>query len=424
MKEITERVYPLPDFNVGLLNSGPVTVLFPEYPCGSGKIADYNRSAALSHIAKMLIEPQYYLSQKEKEVRGFQIIRRKYPADVKTPSQKAEFLYRQDISYRIKAVELPENLDDIEQLELPMLLNEIRIPEQNEKYCSVDGVVFSKDLKTLIKFPGYKDLDSYSVPEGTENIREGAFDNSIIGELVLPSTIKVLKNGMFHNVSIGSLVCRDGLEKIESEAITDCMISEMSLPGTVRKIEDHAFKGTAGLHRFECSSDEISVGVGIFSNGYFSNVDWWPWSVIPKATFLNSEISYIDVPDGVEIIDDCAFAGCRRVKRVRVPGSVRYLGPRTFDEAPGFCADFEMPEQLFKYIFRVPALSKVNGRERQEILGSDNHFEDEKEVIEFQLLSLKNYIESSRIKVFAGKRKITDLISLYTKIASDLSSGE
>lgn len=40
----------------------------------------------------------------------------------------------------------------------------------NQDYSSLDGVLFTKDRKTLLKYPLGSTVLSYSVPEGTEEI--------------------------------------------------------------------------------------------------------------------------------------------------------------------------------------------------------------------------------------------------------------
>lgn len=45
----------------------------------------------------------------------------------------------------------------------------------NQELCSVDGVLYSKDLKTLIKYPDLKSNDSFIVPSSVENISAYVF---------------------------------------------------------------------------------------------------------------------------------------------------------------------------------------------------------------------------------------------------------
>ena len=62
-----------------------------------------------------------------------------------------------------------------------------------------DGVTFSADGKTLIKYPRDKVGEEYIVPEGTEIIGEKAFyDNSNLSKVTLPSSLKEIEDCAFY----------------------------------------------------------------------------------------------------------------------------------------------------------------------------------------------------------------------------------
>ena len=52
-----------------------------------------------------------------------------------------------------------------------------------------DGVIFSIDGKTLIKYPTDKFYKEYIIPEGTEIIDRKAFVGAQIGKVTLPTTL-------------------------------------------------------------------------------------------------------------------------------------------------------------------------------------------------------------------------------------------
>ena len=54
-------------------------------------------------------------------------------------------------------------------------LTEILVDEDNISYCSVDGVRFTKDGKTLMEYPVAKPDTAYTIPDGTESIADQAF---------------------------------------------------------------------------------------------------------------------------------------------------------------------------------------------------------------------------------------------------------
>lgn len=77
-------------------------------------------------------------------------------------------------------------------------LQEIKVAEGNTAYTAIDGVLFTKDKKTLVTYPiGSDRRVAYQVPYGVETIDEGAFDNSKLAHVTLPSTTITIYNGAF-----------------------------------------------------------------------------------------------------------------------------------------------------------------------------------------------------------------------------------
>ena len=54
-------------------------------------------------------------------------------------------------------------------------LKSIEINKNNNKYKSIDGVLFTKDGKTLITYPASKEESSYIIPIDVEEIEFDAF---------------------------------------------------------------------------------------------------------------------------------------------------------------------------------------------------------------------------------------------------------
>ena len=55
-------------------------------------------------------------------------------------------------------------------------ISEFDVHASNQNFTSIEGVLFSKDVKTLIAYPNLKDTDDYHIPSGTEIIGFRAFN--------------------------------------------------------------------------------------------------------------------------------------------------------------------------------------------------------------------------------------------------------
>ena len=82
----------------------------------------------------------------------------------------------------------------------------------NNFFTAVDGVLFSKDMKTLVAYPRNKAGTSYSVPTGVKTIRKPAF---------------------YRNRNLETVTLPDGVERIEHWAFLSSKIKHVNIPESV-----------------------------------------------------------------------------------------------------------------------------------------------------------------------------------------------
>ena len=80
----------------------------------------------------------------------------------------------------VSSITLPATLSSISSLpsqffEGANTLTEIIVPESNTVYCSQDGVLYTKDMTTLIKYPAAKERDSFTLPGEVKQLYYEAF---------------------------------------------------------------------------------------------------------------------------------------------------------------------------------------------------------------------------------------------------------
>ena len=76
----------------------------------------------------------------------------------------------------------------------------IVVDEDNPYFTVIDGVMFSKDMKTLISYPSSKQDKEYIIPEGILKIGKNAFNgNEYIERVILPSSLKVIGDKAFYS---------------------------------------------------------------------------------------------------------------------------------------------------------------------------------------------------------------------------------
>ena len=118
------------------------------------------------------------------------------------------------------------------------------VEEGNEVYSAKDGVLYSKDGKTLIAYPSNRSDPSFTIPEGVETIGSYAFSASNLRELIFASTIRNLEKYAIFCFNIERLVINEGLEVLGEYSLAQTKIMkgmEIVLPESLKKIDKHAF---------------------------------------------------------------------------------------------------------------------------------------------------------------------------------------
>lgn len=156
-------------------------------------------------------------------------------------------------------------------------LQRVTVDPANEWYCDKDGVLFTKDGRTLLLYPAcygqtptdqpdeFTYPDAYTVPEGVERIATFAFlKNEHIRDLTLPASLREIGDMTFFGCSrlgayeydadadalLGTgLELPDKLEKLGADAFSRCgsIAPTLYVPASVREIGHHAFFSCTGM---------------------------------------------------------------------------------------------------------------------------------------------------------------------------------
>ena len=104
-------------------------------------------------------------------------------------------------------------------------LKEIIVSKLNTGFTSVDGVLFSKDMKRIIKYPPAKECNSYEIPDSVEVIERCAFCDCVkLRQVSIPES--VLRINTYAFTGCTKLRCIDihkKMEIIEKDAFYGCV---------------------------------------------------------------------------------------------------------------------------------------------------------------------------------------------------------
>ncbi len=180
-------------------------------------------------------------------------------------------------------------------------LAEFTIKNGNQTYHVKDGVLFSKNSRTLILYPQGK-AGSYTIPDSVNVIAESAF----AGASKL-TTIKFSKN----------------TKSIGERAFSNCSkLNAVSIPKTIITIGNFAFERCKKLTKITVDNDNpfFSSSDGILLNKNKTHLIQFP---------AGKDGSY-QIPDSVTIISELAFSDCMELTSISIPKSVRTIGNQAF----------------------------------------------------------------------------------------------
>lgn len=165
----------------------------------------------------------------------------------------------------------------------------INVGVNNQSYCSVDGVLFSKDMSEIILYPRGKTDASYTIPDGVTSIDTETFENCVhLDSITVPASVTELilnrpyigvvpldftsvnvdpdnenyasKDGVLFNKDMTELIhypvnktdtsytIPEGVTNIRTLAFDECQFLEsVNIPYSVTNINRYAFSGCLSL---------------------------------------------------------------------------------------------------------------------------------------------------------------------------------
>lgn len=166
------------------------------------------------------------------------------------------------------------------------------VPSSSCIFTTVDGILYSKDKKTLIKCPTGK-TGHVVIPDGTEFINDNAFLHSKISSVKFPENSISMGKDAFHGSTVSSINFGDSLTQIGG-------------------YEKNVFANCNNLIEVEIPSSVLRIGDGTFLN--CENL---------KSVILNEGLRYIDAK---------TFCGCSNLHEIKIPGTVQHIGNRSFTD--------------------------------------------------------------------------------------------
>lgn len=256
---------------------------------------------------------------------------------------------------KLTSITINNNIQELEIITSPNTLTQILTLADNPYYTSVDGVLYSKDMKTIARYPEGKEGTSYQVADGVTTIGESAFYGCKLISVNLPDSVNTIKNYAFQYCSALEKMYLGNIKKIGHKAFYDCdMLNFVSFSGLLESMEWYAFAYCESLENIAFYGP-VQFGSNVFEgckgllDADLTYIETVSSSMFTGCTALKSitfsgklkeigasafrgctSLVNIQLPEGLDAIQNSAFSGCTSLNNVVIPDSVTVFGTQVF----------------------------------------------------------------------------------------------
>lgn len=119
-------------------------------------------------------------------------------------------------------------------------LKSIQIKSTNKKYTMIDGVVYSKDRKKIVRYPSYLTSSEYEILDGVIEINALAFaSQSYLENISIPSTVCEIGICAFLGCrKLNNVIIPEGINELKRSTFAYCPeLKKMVWPASIKKID-------------------------------------------------------------------------------------------------------------------------------------------------------------------------------------------
>lgn len=264
----------------------------------------------------------------------------------------------------------------------------IDVSPENEIYSSIDGVLFSKDFRDLLRFPeGF--IGDYVIPDGVESIGSYAFDSCKgLTSVTIPNSVSSINGGAFWGCeNLSELTIPYGVISIGASAFRECInLRNVTIPNSVVSIGLYAFSSCYSLTSITIPASVVSIYNYAFeiyngnltevrflgapptidensfdwvkANAYYPDgrgwttanmknyggtLTWIPFAALPdfilpaelttieEEAFAGGAFTYVKLSESTVSVGRRAFADCPNLIYIYIPEVTTSIDPKAFD---------------------------------------------------------------------------------------------
>ncbi len=173
--------------------------------------------------------------------------------------------------HEISNISIPASVTKIEDSAFTSCssLSYINVDSSNQYFSSVNGVLFSKDITILYKYPPRKGNivpdTTYVIPESVTSIGNEAFSQCWLTSITLPEGLIAIGNNAFESCfRLTNITFPESLTSIGDKAFYSCDLTNVSIPKNVSYIGKEAFSWCSDLTSATILNPDVTIGSKAF----------------------------------------------------------------------------------------------------------------------------------------------------------------
>ncbi|SFR63626.1 leucine-rich repeat domain-containing protein [[Clostridium] aminophilum] len=237
-----------------------------------------------------------------------------------------------DIDSRVSVV-FPSTLKDMAPsafLNYP--ISAYDVAEGNERYMSKDGILYSRDGKTIYRVPNLNGKTGYEIPEGVETLAPVSFKNlTEITRIRIPSSVKEMSEAFGGNHKLESFELAENnplFKAVDGVLFTKDGKEMISYP---QAKNDEIYSIPAGTEHLKPGAIHLSP----FRVIYFPSSYIGPQEIEPVPGIYAGELKEAHYAEGIKVIGPQSMAYCEGLETLYFPNSLKKIGKQAFITAAG-----------------------------------------------------------------------------------------